>query len=49
MDEREIFEFKSELDGRSYTCLYKRTYSERLHCYEVALIPGSLRWENNDC
>jgi len=48
MDECEILEFQGELDGRAYSCLYRRTYSERLHCYELAMAPGSLRWADND-
>jgi hypothetical protein len=40
-----IVEFRSSLDGRIYTCLYRRAYSERCGCYSFMMIPGSLRWE----
>lgn len=41
-----IIEFRSSLDGRSYTCQYRRTYSECLGCYAFTMVPGSLRWES---
>jgi hypothetical protein len=41
-----IIEFRSSLDGRSYSCLYRRTYSESLGCYAFTMVPGSFRWES---
>jgi hypothetical protein len=41
-----IIEFKSSLEGRSYKCVYKRTYSECLGCYAFTMVPGSLNWES---
>lgn len=40
-----IIEFRSSLDGRSYSCQYRRTYSENVRCDTLTMVPGSLRWE----
>jgi hypothetical protein len=42
-----ILEYTSRLDGKSYTCLYAREYNERLRCYTLMMVPGSLRWIEN--
>jgi hypothetical protein len=42
-----ILEYTSRLDGNTYRCLYKREYSERLGCYTLMMVPGSLRWIEN--
>ena len=42
-----ILEYISRLDGNTYRCLYKREYSERLGCYTLMMVPGSLRWIEN--
>lgn len=41
-----IIEFKSSLDGRSYSCQYRRMYSESVGCDILTMVPGSLRWES---
>lgn len=44
-----VLEYNSKLEGRAYRCLYKREYSERLGCYTLKMVPGSLKWvENGD-
>ena len=40
-------EYVSNLDGRLYRCLYIRDYDERLRCYTLKMVPGSLRWLEN--
>lgn len=34
-----LIEYKSELNGRSYTCLYKLVYSQFRGCYTMPLVP----------
>jgi hypothetical protein len=41
-----IIEFRGSLDGRSYSCQYRRTYHESLQCYAFTMVPGSLSWES---
>jgi hypothetical protein len=43
----EVLEYRSRLDGRFFSCLYKRVFSDRLGCYSFELVPGSLRWSEN--
>jgi hypothetical protein len=32
------------LDGRRYIAIYRKFFNERLCAWELALVPGTLRW-----
>jgi hypothetical protein len=42
-----VLEYRSWLDGRFFSCLYKRIFSDRLGCYLFEMVPGSLRWSDD--
>ena len=36
-----------EFDGKRYSCLYHQIYDEHLGRYWLALVHGSIRWEDS--
>jgi hypothetical protein len=43
----DVLEYHGRLDGKCFSCFYRRRFSDRLGCYSFEIIPGSLRWSEN--
>jgi hypothetical protein len=44
----EYITITSLLDGKRYIAIYRKWFNERLGAWELALVPGTLRWVDQE-